>query len=180
MVKSSTRRLKVFQARLGFYDTVVAAPSQAAALRAWGVHQNLFADGLARVTDDEQATNAALASPEIPLKRAVGSSDPFSLEPALPQVPKKPKSSRPKAPATPKAEQQPPKSRADRTPLDAAEAALRELDDRRKREEADLGRRMDELKAEQLQAQEAYVHARKDAARTVAEALKAYKKAGGL
>ena len=64
------RRLKVFQVHLGFYDTVVAAPSQAAALRAWGTHQNLFADGQARVTDDPQAIEAALAYPETPLKRA--------------------------------------------------------------------------------------------------------------
>jgi hypothetical protein len=32
-------KLKVFQAQFGFYDTVVTAPSQAAALCAWGVSQ---------------------------------------------------------------------------------------------------------------------------------------------
>src|SRR5205085_10312942 len=58
------RKLKVFQAQIGFYDTVVAAPSQAAALRAWGIRQNLFADGLARTTDEPQAVEAALATPE--------------------------------------------------------------------------------------------------------------------
>ncbi|RYF99054.1 MAG: cell envelope biogenesis protein TolA, partial [Caulobacteraceae bacterium] len=71
----------MFQAQFGFYDTVVAAPSQAAALRAWGVRQNLFADGTARLTDDSQAVEAALAHPETPLRRAVGSSEPFALEP---------------------------------------------------------------------------------------------------
>ena len=60
MAKVSERRLKVFQVHLGFFETVVAAPSQAAALRAWGTHQNLFADGQARVTDDPQAVEAAL------------------------------------------------------------------------------------------------------------------------
>ena len=44
------RKLKVFQAQFGFYDTIVAAPSQAAALRAWGVNQNLFASGEATGT----------------------------------------------------------------------------------------------------------------------------------
>ena len=63
MGEAPARKLKVFQAQLGFYDTVVAAPSQAAALRAWGVHQNLFADGLARITDEEHAVEAALAQP---------------------------------------------------------------------------------------------------------------------
>jgi hypothetical protein len=78
--------LKVFQAQFGFYDSVVAASSQAAALRAWGTHQNLFADGQARVTMDEAAVKAALSHPETPLRRAVGSNDGFELEPAnLPQ-----------------------------------------------------------------------------------------------
>ncbi len=62
------RRLKVFQAQFGFYDSVVAAPSQVAALRAWGAHQNLFSDGGARVATDEQAIEAALAQPEVPLR----------------------------------------------------------------------------------------------------------------
>ena len=82
------RKLKVFQAQFGFYDTIVAAPSQAAALRAWGTHQNLFANGDAKVTTDEAAVAAATAYPETPLRRAVGSSDPFALEPtSLPKVP---------------------------------------------------------------------------------------------
>ncbi len=41
-------RLKAFQAPLGFFDTVVAAPSQGAALKAWGSRQNLFRDGQAK------------------------------------------------------------------------------------------------------------------------------------
>jgi hypothetical protein len=43
--RSAIALWKVFQAQFGFYDTVVAAPSQVAALRAWGIHQNLFAGG---------------------------------------------------------------------------------------------------------------------------------------
>src|SRR5438045_1623573 len=77
MPKPRAGRLKVFEAQFGFYDTVVAAPSQAAALRAWGTHQNLFASGDARLTTDEGAVRAALAHPEIPLRRALGSNDPF-------------------------------------------------------------------------------------------------------
>ena len=42
------RTMKVYQAQIGFYDLIVAAPSQAAALRAWGIHLNMFADGSAR------------------------------------------------------------------------------------------------------------------------------------
>src|SRR5438128_297977 len=94
MVVARARKLKVFQAQIGFYDTVVAAPSQAAALRAWGIRQNLFADGLARTTDEPQAVEAALANPETPLRRAVGSSDRFSLKGTLPQIPDLPKTRR--------------------------------------------------------------------------------------
>jgi hypothetical protein len=70
MAKGARRRLKVFQAQIGFYDTVVATPSQAAALRAWGVRQDLFAAGQARIADDAQAIDAALAHPDTPLRRA--------------------------------------------------------------------------------------------------------------
>ena len=177
MAKASVRRLKVFQVHLGFYDTVVAAPSQAAALRAWGTHQNLFADGQARVTDDPQAIEAALAHPETPLKRAVGSTDPFALEALnLPKVPDAPKTSRPAAKAKPAAPRKPP---ADRSALDAAEAALRKLDETRKGEEASFRRRQDELDAERQAAQDAYVESHKVATQALTEARTVYRKAGG-
>jgi hypothetical protein len=89
---AKARRLKVFQARLGFYDTVVAAASRAAALRAWGVHQNLFADGGARPADDKTAIDAALAHPETVLKRPAGSRARFEIDPAgLPKAPPGPR-----------------------------------------------------------------------------------------
>jgi hypothetical protein len=179
VAKAAARRLKVFQAQLGFYDTVVAAPSQAAALRAWGVHQNLFADGLARLSEDPQTIEAALSHPETPLKRAVGSSDPFSLEGTLPKVPEAPPSRRPAPNPKPKPEPRPAKPPPDRSALDAAEAVLQELEDRRKQEEAEFRKRLDELKAEQLAAQEAYVRAHKGAAEAVAKEQRAYRGAGG-
>ncbi len=174
-------RLKVFQAQFGFYDTVVAAPSQAAALRAWGIHQNLFASGDAKVTTDEAAVAAALEHPETPLRRAVGSSDPFQLEPAsLPKAPDPPKrptvvkaaaGSKPNVPA---------RRPADRTALDAAELSLRKLDDARKREEADFRRRQDELEAAKTAAQSAYVEDRKAVTVAIVKAREAYRKAGGV
>src|SRR5580698_3044684 len=89
MAPAKGRKLKVFQAPFGFHESVVAAPSQAAALRAWGSHQNLFAEGLAKVTTEAAAVEAALKHPETPLRRAIGSNDPFELEAAsLPKVPR--------------------------------------------------------------------------------------------
>jgi hypothetical protein len=88
MAKPPARRLKVFQAQFGFFDSVVAAPSQASALRAWGAHQDLFASGHARPATEEAAVKAALEHPGAPLQRAVGTRDPFLLQPAgLPNVP---------------------------------------------------------------------------------------------
>jgi hypothetical protein len=174
------RKLKVFQAQFGFYDTVVAAASQAAALRAWGTHQNLFASGEAKVTRDEAAVAAALEHPEVPLRRAVGSSDPFKLEPtSLPTVPDAPK----RVPAKPAAQKTKaevsPAPPADRRDLDKAEAVLHALDDARKREEADFRRQQDELDAKKAAAQSAYVDHRKAATGAVVEARKIYRAAGG-
>lgn len=173
------RKLKVFQAQFGFYDTVVAAASQAAALRAWGTHQNLFASGAAKVTTDEAAVAAALAHPETPLRRAVGSGDPFQLEAAhLPKVPDAPRRSDGKRAARAKPAA-PPKPPADRTALDAAEAKLGKLDDERKREEAEFRRRQDELDNAKAAAQSAYVEGRQAATAAIVEARKAYRGAGG-
>lgn len=184
MAQPTKRKLKVFQAQFGFYDTVVAAPSQAAALRAWGIHQNLFASGDARVTTDEAAVKAALAHPETPLRRAVGTKNPFELEPtSLPQVPEAPK--RPaaaKAKASgghPKAAPKP-RPPADRTALDKAEEALRQVDERRKAEEAELRREEEALVAKRSAAQDAYVQERKAASAAVVAAREAYRKAGGV
>src|SRR3954465_12550279 len=167
--KSSKRKLKVFQAQFGFFDTVLAAPSQAAALRAWGTHRNLFATGHAKRATDETAIAAALEHPGTLLRRAVGSNDPFSIEPtSLPTVPDL-AAAMPESPSVPEATQKPeltakPKPKAepvrrppaDRSRLDAAEAALGELDDRRKQEETDLRRQREELEAKRLAAQQTY------------------------
>lgn len=179
MAKPKGRKLKVFQAQFGFYDTVVAAPSQAAALRAWGTRQNLFASGDAKVVTDEAPIAAATAQPETPLRRAVGSSDPFVLEPTnLPKVPDAPKKAPSKAAAKPKPAA-PPKPPADRSQLDAAEKGLHALDERRKGEEADFRREADELEARRESAQTAYVAARKAATAKVVDARTAYRKDGG-
>ena len=86
MAKATTaaRRLKVYRARLGFDDSVVAAPNQGDALAAWGVRQNLFAEGQAVVETDPEIVAAALVRPGTPLRRPVGASDGFGLEARAP------------------------------------------------------------------------------------------------
>lgn len=169
------RRLKVFQARLGFYDSVVAAPSQAAALRAWGVRQDLFAEGQARITDDPRAVDAARAHPETPLRRAAGSDGAFELEPTtLPSVPDSPARKKRGGPK-PVVRRPPP----DRSKLDAAEASLQRLDQQRKQEEVRLRARQADLDREAAERQAAFVAERAVAADALAAARSAYRKAGG-
>ena len=173
----AARKLKVFQARLGFYDTVVAAASQAAALRAWGVHQNLFASGDAKATTDEDAARAARAHPETPLRRAIGSAGSFSLDPSgLPEIPDAPKRAAGKAPVRRKSPA-PARPAPDRSRLDAAEQALRALETRRKGEETDLRREQVALDARRQSAQRAYAKARTRAAAAIAKAKAAYARA---
>ena len=152
-------KLKVFAARLGFFDTAVAAPSQKAALAAWGVHQDLFKDGAAAASDDP-AAQAALEKPGVVLRRMAGSAGPYEETPTLSGeglIPVGPQ------PAGKRAVPPKPKPPPDRSALTAAEkalaeaervrkAALNELDDRRRaleqeaeRVAADHARRLERL-----------------------------------
>ncbi len=164
--KPSGRRLKVFQAAFGFYDTVVAAPNQGEALKAWGVRQNLFAEGAARVVDDQEAVEAALAHPGAPLRRPIGSKDSFRLDPARPAMPAA--KSKPARHETP-----------DRTALSAAEAALRGARRNQAEEAADLAQRRKDLDTAERQAKTRWVRAEDDARRAIAKARRAFARAGG-
>ncbi|HEX8232504.1 MAG TPA: hypothetical protein VF559_04045 [Caulobacteraceae bacterium] len=177
-------RLKVFASRQGFFDTVVAAPSQAAALEAWGTHQNLFAQGVARVTDEPEAVEAALARPGQVLRRAVGSGEGFTVEGGeitLPELPNPPAAkSRGKAAAAPA------KPAPDRGKLDAAEAALTRAEAQHAREAAGLERERERLAREmegvERRMREQVADAERDlrALRKAAEREReAYRRAGG-
>jgi hypothetical protein len=66
-------RLKVFVTSDGLTDYVVATSSRPKALAAWGVRQDLFAQGAAREVDDPALVKAALAQPDEVLERPAGS-----------------------------------------------------------------------------------------------------------
>lgn len=57
------KKLKVFRTPIGFHDAYVAAPSQKAALEAWGSDSNLFAAGVAELITDPKLTKEPLARP---------------------------------------------------------------------------------------------------------------------
>jgi hypothetical protein len=79
------RKLKTYQTSLGFFDLAIAAPSMAAALRAWGSDTNLFQQGFAKETEDPAIVAATLARPGVVLCRPVGSDGAFSEHAGLPK-----------------------------------------------------------------------------------------------
>ena len=146
-------RLKPFQAHLGFFDTVVAAPSQKAALEAWGSRQNLFQNGTASVATDEDAIKAAMAKPGVVLKRLPGSSEPFVEKPALPKVSGKSwhRPAKKTHPAPGKPKRQP-----DRSKLDAARRALDALKQERESVQAEFAGRERALREEKAARERDY------------------------
>ena len=84
-------RLKVFITSDGLTDYVVATSSRAKALAAWGVRQDLFAEGKAREVDDAALRDAALAQPDQVLRRPSGDRDALArLKPVARPKPKAP------------------------------------------------------------------------------------------
>ena len=72
------RKLKTYQTSLGFFDLAMAAPSMKAALEAWGADSNLFHQGAAKESHDQDVIAATMAKPGVVLRRPVGTDRPFS------------------------------------------------------------------------------------------------------
>jgi colicin import membrane protein len=174
-------KLKVFAARLGFFDTVVAAPSQKAALEAWGVHQDLFKEGHAAVTADP-AAQAALERPGVVLRRMAGSSGAYSETAevdaaALPADSKPAKGARGKAgPPPASAKPRPP---PDRTALTAAEKALAAAEADFQSGLADLEARRRALDEEEGTLRRYHDRRLRELETTLERARLAYRRAGG-
>src|SRR5437868_9912125 len=139
------KRLKVFQAHMGFYDTVVAASSQKAALDAWGAGQGEFAKGFAKVTTDPAAVKSALARPGEVLRRPFGSKGEFKREAdpvSAPKVsPKKDRAARER------------RKKAATAQRKAAERELREAEAEAIKARAELKQREAELAREKAAAE---------------------------
>ncbi len=96
------KKLKTFLTDSGFFQLAVAAPSMQAALRAWGMTHNVFADGLAKETKDAKIVEAAMAQPGTVLRRALHTKGAFSTDAQLPKVKpsKLPRNRKPRADAS--------------------------------------------------------------------------------
>ena len=171
-------KLKVYCMPAGFYDALVAAPSQAAALKAWGTTTNLFAVGRASLVEDETIQAEALARPGEVIKRMRGDEAAMlGPEPAEPFEARSAENRKPTPNAVaPKPRRPPP----DRSKLDAAERALADAEaefaatmgelaieradlDRRESQARHAGeKRMEVLRRERERAAAAYQRAAND------------------
>lgn len=142
------KTLKVFRTAVGFRDAYVAAPSQAAALRAWGTDKNLFARGAAEVVTEPELTREPLSKPGQVVYRTRGSlKEQIAALGDLPRRKAKPAPAGNAAPSATKRKRAP-APRPSRKALQAAEEALAQLEREQANAEAELRRRERELAAE--------------------------------
>jgi len=173
------QKLKVYRTVAGFYDAYVAAPSQKAALAAWGSDRDLFARGIAEQVTDPALMTEPLASPGTVVKHSRGTTAeqiaalPEQRAPAAPRDtdtdtdteadPKPTAKPRAKPQAKPK-----PKPRPKRDELDAAEDALTSLQADFDRKKKDLAEREAALARDRRaleQARSSSIEAAEDALR---------------
>lgn len=146
--------LKVYRTVIGFHDAYVAAPSQKAALEAWGSDKNLFARGLAEQVTDEALTTEALASPGTVFRRLRGTAE-EQIAALPPDKPEKARSAQePGSGSAPRHQKRPapdarpvrkPQPRPSRAALDQAERLVGEAETRQATEQAEQRRREQEV-----------------------------------
>ena len=181
------RKLKVYRTAIGFRDAYVAAPSQAAALRAWGTEKNLFARGAAELVEDPALAAEPLANPGEVVYRTRGSL--AEQVAALGDLPKAKLSKRkagqassgtqrdavsPRATKTRAARTEPSRPRPSRSDLEEAERALAEMEARERRAQADLRRRERALASERKRTEADFSEERESLRRKREAAQEAY------
>jgi len=170
------KKLKVFRTPIGFHDAYVAAPSQKAAMEAWGSDRDLFSRGEAELVTDPALTAEPLASPGVVIKRLRGTAEEHIA--ALPDEALAEKRA-PAKKAVPKKNQAPRPSRA---ALDTAEQAVSEAGERQSEElralaerEAELARERSALAKAQAEEMERLGSERDEAAAAYEEAVRRWK-----
>ena len=138
------QKLKVFRTPIGFHDAYVAAPSQKAALEAWGADGNLFAQGIAEQVDDPKLMEEPLADPGKVIKRVRGSADEHFAALDRSARKAKPKPEAEEAAEAPKRKAKP-KPRPSRDQLDAAEHAIEKAEKKQRKKLAEIDEKIREL-----------------------------------
>ena len=144
------QKLKVFVTPIGFHDAYVAAPSQKAALEAWGADSNIFAQGIAEQVTDPKLMEEPLASPGKVIKRVRGSADEHfaELDRAAPRK-KAAKESGKVVQLKPKK----PKPKPSRDELDAAEEALEKAENKQRKKLREIDQELQALERKRRELQ---------------------------
>ena len=173
-VKGRGAKLKVFRTPIGFHDAYVAAPSQKAALEAWGTTVNLFARGTAEQVTDAKLMKAPLERPGEVIKVLRGSEQ--EQIKALGKVPAKGKRrGGDKAGAPPPTP--PLKGRGERPSragVEKAEKALQAAEQRHAQAIARIKAEVEALERKRREAEEAYRAERRKLEEGVEEARERY------
>lgn len=151
---SRKQTLKVFRTPIGFHDAYVAAPSQKAALEAWGADGNLFAQGIAEQVDDPELMEEPLARPGEVIKKVRGSADEHfaALGQTTPQ--KKAARSREENPGNViPLKPRKPKPKPSRAALDAAEEALKKAEKKQRKKLAGIEKELEALERKRRELQ---------------------------
>jgi hypothetical protein len=162
--------LKVYRTPIGFHDAYVAAPSQKAALVAWGSDADLFARGDAEVVTDEDLAREPLENPGKVIKRSRGSAaEQLAALPANEAKSRKTRSTTEAAQTTRTRRKTAAKRspRPSRAALKEAEQKLDRLLDRQKHEDEDLSTREKAIDRERRDLDRAHERARREAERSV-------------
>jgi hypothetical protein len=171
------KKLKVFVTPIGFHDAYVAAPSQKAALEAWGADANIFAQGIAEQITDPKLMEEPLANPGKVIRRLRGSAEEHVAALGKTAAKKKDgsriksgmtKEDRPKSPRPPKP------SRAE---LDAAEEALEKAEKKQRKALRKIDEQVQKLERERRDLQRKHERERDKLAEEVDSARSAYERA---
>lgn len=153
-------KLKVYSTPIGFHDALVAAPSQKAALEAWGAGTNLFSQGSAHLVTDPKLAKVPLEHPGQVVKVLRGSE--AEQLAALDRSERPARTKARKAEVLPKTgRKRPPKP--SRAALARAEAALEKLEKKQESERASLDERIKALERKRRELERRHERSRDSA-----------------
>ena len=171
------QKLKVFRTPIGFHDAYVAAPSQKAALEAWGADSNIFAQGIAEQVTDPELMEEPLASPGKVIKKVRGSADEHLAELNRTPTRKKESGKEKGGDIVPPKRKGKPKPRPSRDELDAAEEAIEKAEKKQRKKLADLDGKIRQLELKRRELQRKHEAERDRLAEEQARARSAYERA---
>ena len=173
---ASARKLKVYRTAAGFNDLYVAAPSQKAALAAWGSDHDLFARGIAELVTDPALIAAPLASPGNVVKRSRGTAEQqlAALPPAANTPRPRDDRSTARRKAAPSAGKPTPTPKPSRTGVDRAEADMDAITEEYARQLQNLAEREAALARERRDLERRHHQALEDAQIVVDTARREY------